>query len=39
MTAWGIVPGFEPLQRDFPSLVREPGRDERLRAKLARWGG
>ena len=39
VTAWGIVPGFDPLQRDFPSLVREPGREERLRAKLARWGG
>jgi LmbE family N-acetylglucosaminyl deacetylase len=39
VTAWGIVPAFEQLQRDFPSLVREPGREERLRAKLARWGG
>ncbi len=38
VTAWGIVPTFEQLHGDFPNLVCESGREERLRAKLARWG-
>lgn len=38
VTAWGIVPTVGQLQRDFPNLVGEAAREERLRAKLTRWG-
>ncbi len=39
VTAWGVVPTFDQLAQDFPALVSEPGREQRLRAKLSRTGG
>ena len=38
VTAWGIVPSLAQLQRDFPNLVSDAGREARLRDKLTRWG-
>ncbi len=38
VTAWGTVPTAEQLRRDFPGLVADPERDERLEARLVRWG-
>ena len=39
VTAWGVVPTFEQLIRDFPALVADPVREQRLRAKLDRTAG
>lgn len=39
VTAWGIVPTHGQLLRDFPNLVPDSIRDERLRQKVARWRG
>ena len=39
VTAWGAVPSLDQLQRDFPALLAEPGRQEHLAAKLRRWSG
>jgi LmbE family N-acetylglucosaminyl deacetylase len=39
VTAWGEVPAFEALSRDLPGLCADATRQERLRAKLARWRG
>jgi len=38
VTAWGTVPTAGQLRRDFPGLVADPERDERLEARLVRWG-
>jgi hypothetical protein len=38
VTAWGIVPSLAQLQRDFPNLVSDAGREARLGDKLTRWG-
>jgi len=39
VTAWGIVPEAAQLQRDFPGLVSDPVRSDRLSARLKRWRG
>ncbi|MFM7101638.1 MAG: hypothetical protein ACKO3N_10765, partial [Verrucomicrobiota bacterium] len=36
-TAWGIVPALGDLERDFPGLVTDPARRERLARRLAAW--
>jgi len=39
LTAWGLVPTVEQLQRDFPAWLPKASHVERLRSRLARWGG
>ncbi len=39
VTAWGSVPTFADLSRDFPHLVSDPARDARLWDRLRRWSG
>ena len=39
VTAWGSVPTFADLTRDFPNLVGDPAREARLWNRLARWSG
>ena len=36
-TAWGEVPTFEQLLRDFPNLVPEASNLEGLKKRLDRW--
>ena len=37
LTAWGELPQPGQLEADFPSLMGDPSRTERLMAKLRRW--
>jgi hypothetical protein len=39
VTAWGVIPTWEQLTRDFPSLAVDPDREKRVRDRLRRWGG
>ncbi len=39
VTAWGVVPPLEQLQRDFPVLVRDAEREARLASRLKRAAG
>ena len=39
VTAWGEVPTFEQLERDFPNLAIEASHLDQLKAKLSRWRG
>ncbi|HRI11487.1 MAG TPA: PIG-L family deacetylase [Verrucomicrobiota bacterium] len=39
VTAWGEVPTVAQLVRDFPPLVADAGREERLAARLGRAAG
>lgn len=39
VTAWGRVPAWAELERDFPALRSDDERHERLRRRLARWSG
>ena len=39
VTAWGEVPDFEELLRDFPSVSEQFSNLDGLRQKLARWHG
>ena len=39
ITAWGVVPTWKQLAMDFPNLVFDAEREERLRTKLKRWLG
>ena len=39
VTAWGEVPTYEQLLKDFPNVVSDPSRLERLRDRLTRWRG
>lgn len=38
VTNWGIVPKLAQLLRDFPSLVLDPARQDRLESRLQRAG-
>ncbi len=37
VTAWGVVPEYEQILRDFPNLSRESSNLDRLRERLGRW--
>jgi hypothetical protein len=37
VTAWGIVPTLEQLERDLPLDAGAPSRRARLAERLARW--
>ena len=37
VTAWGRVPTADQLYNDFPSIIANEGRKERLEHRLARW--
>ena len=37
VTAWGVVPDFEQLLNDFPSIDRARSNLERLKERLNRW--
>ncbi len=39
VTAWGTVPKLDDLTRDFPNLLWDDEREERLRKRLSRWSG
>lgn len=39
VTAWGEVPAFEQITRDFPNLNTAYSRLEEMRGRLARWQG
>jgi LmbE family N-acetylglucosaminyl deacetylase len=39
VTAWGTVPKWDDLTRDFPNLLWDNEREERLRKRLRRWSG
>jgi LmbE family N-acetylglucosaminyl deacetylase len=39
VTAWGEIPNYEELLRDFPSISTEFSNLDTLRQKLAKWGG
>ncbi|MBM3883692.1 MAG: PIG-L family deacetylase [Verrucomicrobia bacterium] len=39
VTAWGELPTFEQILRDFPGLATEASHLEPLRARLERWHG
>lgn len=37
VTAWGEIPAYETLLRDFPGILPEYSRLENLKQRLARW--
>lgn len=37
VTAWGAVPSYEQLLHDFPNVMPDAPRSDRLRARLDRW--
>jgi LmbE family N-acetylglucosaminyl deacetylase len=37
VTAWGAVPTYEQLLRDFPNVVSDEAHLERLRLRIDRW--
>jgi LmbE family N-acetylglucosaminyl deacetylase len=39
VTAWGEVPGLEPLVADFPPLMKEASSLDRLKVRLKQWSG
>ena len=39
VTAWGMVPTLEQLERDIPSLITTPDSRQRLGHRLLRWSG
>ena len=39
VTAWGVIPTFEQITRDFPSIVPEASNLEQFQHKLDRWHG
>ena len=39
LTAWGIVPSLEQLERDLPLNLSDPARRTRLAERIARWVG
>jgi LmbE family N-acetylglucosaminyl deacetylase len=39
VTAWGIVPAYEQLLADIPSISPEASHLDRLKAQLTRWSG
>ena len=39
ITAWGEIPEFDTLERDFPGLLLEGSHIPRLKDRLCRWRG